>query len=198
MSYARSRHWKEAVPMTSFVNHSKEAKKEKTTRWERRTERSFHQKKEKENQFEKMADWDEVTYLKKKPMTAKDARSKDAINAAMRKGAGVDTEKKYAAGGNKQHTAAKDTAKLDRETEDFHHQTVSLDVGKLIQKIRMEKEWTQKDLATRINEKPQVINDYEAGRAIPNNQIMNKLERALGVRLRGKDKGKPMQPKAKK
>lgn len=25
-----------------------------------------------------------------------------------------------AAGGNKQHTAAKDTAKLDRETEDFH------------------------------------------------------------------------------
>ena len=32
----------------------------------------------------------------------------------------------------------------------------------------------------RINEKPQVINDYEAGRAIPNNQIMNKLERALG------------------
>lgn len=33
----------------------------------------------------------------------------------------------------------------------------------------------------KINEKPQVINDYEAGRAIPNNQIMNKLERSLGM-----------------
>ena len=36
-------------------------------------------------------------------------------------------------------------------------------------------------LLQRINEKPQVVNDYEAGRAIPNNQIMNKLERALGM-----------------
>jgi len=145
-----------------------------------------------------MAEWDQVTYLKKKPMTAKEARSKQVVNAAIRKGQGIDTEKKYAAGSNKQHSAAKDTAKLDRETEELHHQTVSLDVGKLIQKGRVDKEWTQKDLATRINEKPQVINDYEAGRAIPNNQIMNKLERALGIRLRGKEKGMPIHPKTKK
>ena len=39
---------------------------------------------------------------------------------------------------------------------------------------------TQKELSTKINEKPQVVNDYEAGRAIPNNQVMGKLERALG------------------
>ena len=32
----------------------------------------------------------------------------------------------------------------------------------------------------RINEKPQVINDYEAGRAIPNNQILSKIERVIG------------------
>ena len=32
----------------------------------------------------------------------------------------------------------------------------------------------------KINEKQQVINDYESGRAIPNNQVMGKLERALG------------------
>merc|ERR1712189_152991 len=143
-------------------------------------------------------DWDSVTYLKKKPISAKEARSQQAINAAMRKGTGVDTEKKYTAATNKQHTASRDTAKLDRETEELHHKTVSLEVGKLIQKCRMEKEMTQKDLATKVNEKPQVINDYEAGRAIPNNQIMNKLERALGTKLRGKDKGKPIQPKTKK
>ncbi len=35
-------------------------------------------------------------------------------------------------------------------------------------------------LLQKINEKPQVINDYEAGRAIPNQQILGKLERALG------------------
>ena len=34
----------------------------------------------------------------------------------------------------------------------------------------------------KINEKPQVINDYEAGRAIPNQQILGKLERTLGKR----------------
>ena len=33
----------------------------------------------------------------------------------------------------------------------------------------------------KINEKPSVINDYEAGRAIPNNQIMSKIERAIGI-----------------
>lgn len=40
-----------------------------------------------------------------------------------------------------------------------------------------------------INEKPQVINEYESGKAIPNNQIIMKIERALGCKLpRGKKK----------
>ena len=34
-----------------------------------------------------------------------------------------------------------------------------------------------------INEKPQVINEYESGRAIPNPTVLSKLDRALGVRL---------------
>jgi len=33
----------------------------------------------------------------------------------------------------------------------------------------------------RVNEKPQVVNDYESGRAIPNQQIISKLERAVDV-----------------
>lgn len=37
-----------------------------------------------------------------------------------------------------------------------------------------------------INEKPQIIQEYESGKAIPNQQIISKLERALGVKLRGK------------
>ncbi len=39
-----------------------------------------------------------------------------------------------------------------------------------------------------INEKPQVVNEYEQGKAIPNQQIIGKMERTLGVKLRGKGK----------
>jgi ribosome-binding protein aMBF1 (putative translation factor) len=55
-------------------------------------------------------------------------------------------------------------------------------------KARLAKEpsMTQKDLATKVNEKPSVINDYESGRAVPNQQVLSKIERALGVKLRGK------------
>nr|KAG5690908.1 hypothetical protein BaRGS_003399 [Batillaria attramentaria] len=110
----------------------------------------------------------------------------------MRTGAEVETSKKFTAGQNKQHSASKNTAKLDRETEELHHEHVSLDVAKLIQQGRQAKGLTQKDLAQRINEKQQVINEYESGRAIPNNQVMGKLERCIGIKLRGKDKGQPL------
>lgn len=49
----------------------------------------------------------------------------------------------------------------------------------------MDKQFTQKDLAQKVNEKPSVIQDYESGKAIPNAQILSKMERILGVKLRG-------------
>ena len=49
----------------------------------------------------------------------------------------------------------------------------------------------------RVNEKPQVVNEYESGKAIPNQQIILKLERAVGVKLRGRDIGAPLGPKKK-
>lgn len=85
--------------------------------------------------------------------------------------------------------ATKNTAKLDRETEELRHETISLDIGKIIQQGRQAKGLSQKDLATKINEKPQVITDYEAGRGIPNNVIIGKIEKAIGMKLRGKDRG---------
>lgn len=69
---------------------------------------------------------------------------------------------------------------------------MSLDVCKIIQQARQAKGLSQKELATKINEKQQVVNEYESGKAIPNNQVMGKLERALGIKLRGKDKGQPL------
>ncbi|XP_076353012.1 multiprotein bridging factor 1 isoform X1 [Tachypleus tridentatus] len=142
------------------------------------------------------SDWDTVTYLRKKAPKTSQLKSKQAINQAQRKGLAIETTKKFHAATNKQHQIDKNTAKLDRETEELHHETVGLDVGKLIQQGRQNKGLTQKELATKINEKTQVVNDYEAGRAVPNQQILAKIERVVGMKLRGKEKGKPLQPKS--
>lgn len=50
----------------------------------------------------------------------------------------------------------------------------------------------------KICEKPQIVNDYEAGRGIPNNLILGKIERVIGIKLRGKDIGTPVAPPGKK
>ena len=93
-------------------------------------------------------------------------------------------------------------AKIDRENEVAPPPKVSASVGKVqtfhpvrgpvfdsftqaIQQARMEKGLSQKDCAQKINEKPSVLQDYESGKAIPNAQILSKLERVLGVKLRG-------------
>jgi|TARA_B100000524_G_C23548315_1_gene333839 putative transcription factor len=34
-----------------------------------------------------------------------------------------------------------------------------------------------------MNMQPQIINEYECGKAIPNNAIIAKIERALGAKL---------------
>jgi putative transcription factor len=53
-------------------------------------------------------------------------------------------------------------------------------------------------LGQKICEKPQIVGDYEAGRGIPNQQVLAKIERAIGMKLRGKDKGQALQPLGKK
>ncbi|GAA6094305.1 hypothetical protein Q7C36_010544 [Tachysurus vachellii] len=143
------------------------------------------------------SDWDTVTVLRKKG-SASQAKSKKAVITAQRRGEDVETTKKWAAGQNKQHVVTKNTAKLDRETEELHHERVTLEVGKVMQQGRQNKGLTQKDLATKVNEKPQVIADYEAGKAIPNNQVMGKIERAIGLKLRGREIGQPLKAEPKK
>lgn len=39
------------------------------------------------------------------------------------------------------------------------------------------------------------MTDYESGKAVPNQQILAKMERALGVKLRGKDIGSKLEDK---
>ncbi|CAK9291308.1 unnamed protein product [Gordionus sp. m RMFG-2023] len=137
--------------------------------------------------------WDDVVVLRK-PQQGNELKSQKAIKEAQRKGVPVDTAKKYAAGTNKQKSVDKNTLKLEQDTENLQHEKVPLELGKIISKRRVEMNMTQKDLATKICEKPQIVNEYESGKAIPNQQIISKMERILSMKLRGKDKGKLIAP----
>ncbi|XP_010274451.1 PREDICTED: multiprotein-bridging factor 1a [Nelumbo nucifera] len=132
-------------------------------------------------------DWEPVVIRKKAP-TAAAKKDEKAVNAARRMGAEIETVKKSNAGTNRSASSSTslNTRKLDDETENLAHERVPTELKKCIMQARMDKKFTQAQLAQMINEKPQVIQEYESGKAIPNQQIITKLERALGVKLRGK------------
>ena len=65
---------------------------------------------------------------------------------------------------------------------------VPLELKKKIQQARLDKKLTQAQLGNLVNEKPNVIQEYESGKAIPAPQILSKLSRALGVQLSAKKK----------
>lgn len=127
-------------------------------------------------------DWGEVVIRKKKP-TAAASSSDQAVNQARRQGDQVDINHKYGGGQNKSIGTGKDAAKLDRETEETHHERVPSELKKRISQARLEKKLTQAQLAQQINEKPSVINEYESGKAIPNPQVLSKMSKVLGVQL---------------
>ncbi|KAI3610629.1 putative mbf1-multiprotein bridging factor mediates gcn4-dependent transcriptional activation [Moniliophthora roreri] len=147
-------------------------------------------------------DWDNKTVIGFKKQTAKVTKKDSDINAvsinstARRSGAVVSTDKKTTSSGNKGHqgmrTDHQRIAKLDRENEVAPPPKVAPSVGRAIQTARMDLKLAQKDLAQKVNEKPSVIQDYESGKAIPNPQILGKLERVLGVKLRGSNIGEKL------
>ncbi|KZV27262.1 multiprotein-bridging factor 1b-like [Dorcoceras hygrometricum] len=132
-------------------------------------------------------DWEPVVIRKKAP-TAAARKDEKAVNAARRAGAEIETIKKSTAGTNKAASSGTslNTRKLDEETDNLSHDRVPTELKKAIMQARIDKKLTQSQLAQLINEKPQVIQEYESGKAIPNQQIISKLERALGAKLRGK------------
>ena len=71
------------------------------------------------------------------------------------------------------------SARKLEETDELKHKKVDKSLSKAIMQARMAKKMTQKELATAINEKPQVIGEYESGKAIPNGAIIVKMERKL-------------------
>mmetsp|Transcript_31491 Transcript_31491/g.50843 ORF Transcript_31491/g.50843 Transcript_31491/m.50843 type:complete len:139 (-) Transcript_31491:186-602(-) len=125
-------------------------------------------------------DWEQVVFRKKTPGAG--TSGSKAVAQARQTGAEVETLKKFNAGANRK-VPTSNTAKLDAETEELHHERVSLTTAQSIQQGRQGKKWTQKQLAQAINEQANLIAEYENGKAIPNPQILVKIERALGVKI---------------
>eukprot|EP00753_Platysulcus_tardus_P002935 PLAT1208.1.p1 GENE.PLAT1208.1~~PLAT1208.1.p1 ORF type:complete len:183 (+),score=57.10 PLAT1208.1:38-550(+) len=81
------------------------------------------------------------------------------------------------------HRRRGDELRKVEESDATEHARVGRELAMAIQRARVAKGWSQKELATAINERATIINEYESGRAIPNGAIINKLNRALGVSL---------------
>ncbi|KAH8043999.1 DNA binding protein [Aureococcus anophagefferens] len=127
-----------------------------------------------------------------------DADKKQDLTKALRTGGvatsarmGGATNKTVAGHGIMGTTAGAGARKIEEETETFKVQKTGLAFGKALMQARTAKKMSQKDLGTKINEKPQVIQQYEGGKAVPNPQVISKIERALGVKL-------PRPPKVQK
>ncbi|KAG8684691.1 multiprotein-bridging factor 1 [Ceratobasidium sp. 395] len=140
-------------------------------------------------------DWDAKTVIGNKARAPKVTRGNAELYVqARRAGAVVSTDKKTTLT-NKGHAGPdhQKIAKLDRDNDVAPPPKILPSVGKAMQTARMELKLSQKDVAAKINEKQSVLQDYESGKAIPNPQILGKLERALGVKLRGSDIGKKLE-----
>ncbi|CAK9783602.1 putative multi protein-bridging factor 1 [Cutaneotrichosporon oleaginosum] len=137
-----------------------------------------------------MSGWDDkptvIGYGQKRATVAKGS----ALNAAQRAGTVTSTTAK----GRTQTTGPADyqrLGKLDADDAPKPPEKVDISVGKALATARMNKKnaegksMTQKELATAVNAKPQDIADLEAGRATPNQALLGKLERVVGVKLRG-------------
>lgn len=131
-------------------------------------------------------DWNKITFT---GPVGKAKKGERAIQDAHRKGNEVETIRKNA--GNNNRGPAINMKKMAEETDVIHLAELPHEFRMAMQKARVSANLSQADLAKRINEKQSVINDYENGRAVPNPQVIVKIERALETRL-------PRPPKEKK
>ena len=83
------------------------------------------------------------------------------------------------------HYEVSKTKLLENDHEgNVTHSTVPLSVGLLIQKKRMSMGMKQCDLASKICVKPDIIQKYESGKIIPDNNILQKLRRVLNCQIK--------------
>lgn len=74
--------------------------------------------------------------------------------------------------------------KFDEAPEVFHHKKISKELADTVRNKRLELGLTQQALATRICEKPNVIQEIESMKGVYNHVTINKTLRALGLSLK--------------
>jgi len=75
---------------------------------------------------------------------------------------------------------------LDEETEELKHRTVqdaAPDLKQALMKARTAKGMTQKALGAALNMPAATVAEYESGKALPDNAVIARMERALGAKL---------------
>jgi putative transcription factor len=117
--------------------------------------------------------------------------SESQANRISQVGGQVEVTKKMGAG-NKHFDLGRQAKHLDDDHDTMKVKTVDFNVRANIQRGRQAKNWTQKELATAINERPSLVSDYEQGKAVPNEAVLNRMEKALGIYLRGVKGGQPL------
>ena len=97
--------------------------------------------------------------------------SATAQKGDLRKGSFVTMKKKNSDGAR--------FKKLDDDHDSFVHQKIDRKLSQKIQQARLAHHLTQKELAQKINVKPDIIHSYENGSAIPNGKILSQLKKIL-------------------
>ena len=124
-------------------------------------------------------DWNQVKFT---GPVSKSKRGEQGVQEAMRRGNQVEVVRRNA-GNNRNRPGIDPRLLADEDSDVIPTPQLTHEFRMAMQRARVAAGLTQQELARRANEKQSVINEYEAGRAVPNQQVISKLERALGCRL---------------
>ncbi len=138
-------------------------------------------------------EWTEVTAPKKKPARKPRQDNEDQgyhfsggfsgghLKAGAVMGSATGGKTKKPAEHHASVVAAADY--LPDENEEIKYELVSHEVSLAVQNARIAKEWSQAELAKKVNEKATAIHDIENGNARYNANLLNRIEKALGVKI---------------
>lgn len=106
---------------------------------------------------------------------------KSRFATAQKKGKNPYAAKAFSAGKNASGLVAASFAVVD--TGNSKTSALGRDFKLALMQARMARKWSQKVLAAKLNVKPNVINQYEQGKVVPNGALIARMNKVLGVKL---------------